>query len=304
MSVLNIVDVSAVMRTNYVEVPTEEELAAIKKQDEALKLQGKKPRFRKMVMTHPVGEKVVNTSAMYGLFRLISRFGTDDDYVFCYDTPQNFLKMDNPTYKAGRKKPKSDYYDQLNKTRKILEDCNFKVLSKDGYEADHFIVYAHDQLKKYYDEVRVITNDKDLSVCVDEKTVWTNVIQSRGDITYDTYEEKLACPYNAIRLKKALVGDQSDNIMGVHRFGEAKFRNFILDNGLDRENIYGREKEIILGSSLTEEQKLQALAALNLVMPLEVPNTDVTISDQDFERLGKYCKKYGMKSLLKVFNKE
>lgn len=301
MKVLNIVDVSAVMRTNYVAVPSDEELEAQKKQDEALKAQGKKPRFRKMVMTHPVNGTHVNTSAMYGLFRLIAKHGLDADYVFCFDTPENFLKNDNPTYKAGRVKPNNDYFDQLNKARKILEDCNFQVLSKSGYEADHFIVYAHEQLSPYYDKVQVITNDKDLAVCVDEKTDWVNVIQKRGDITYDTYEEKLDCPYNAIRLKKALVGDKSDNIMGVYRFGEAAFRKFVLENGLDRENIYGREKEIILESLLTEDQKLQAMDALHLVLPLEVPNVPVDIMDQDFERLGKYCKKYGMKSLLATF---
>lgn len=276
---LVIVDVSAVMRTFY------------------------RPMNHRFPLSIELEGEQFNTSALFGLLGLYRKWGLDKDYVFCYDTPVNFLKMTEAgkNYKKGRKKPQDDYYTQLNLSRKILTSLGEIVLSQSGYEADHFVVYAKDELSPYYDHTYVVTNDKDLAVCVDETTTWSSTRSKQKDITVDNYVEELKCPYNAIRLKKALVGDPSDNIKGVYRFGEKKFIDFVLTEGIDSENVFGREEEIIKETTwFDEEQKEMALSDLSLIMPLEVPKQEFIFQERDTDKLYEYLELFKMKSLIKA----
>ena len=279
---LVIVDVSAVMRTHY------------------------RPLNHRFPLSIDLDGEVFNTSALFGLLRLYQKWGLDKDYVFCYDTPQNFLKMTEAgkNYKKGRKKPNDDYYTQLNMSRKLLASINEIVLSQSGYEADHFVVYAKDELSPYYDHTYIVTNDKDLAVCVDENTTWVSTRSKQPDITMENYVEELGCPYNAIRLKKALVGDPSDNIKGVYRFGEKKFTDFVLTEGLDHENVFGREEEIIRETDwFDDDQKEDALGDLSLILPLEVPPQEFIFQDKDTDKLYEYLEIFKMKSIIKALYK-
>lgn len=276
---LVIVDVSAVMRTHY------------------------RPLNHKFPLSIVHEGQQFNTSALFGLLRLYQTWGVERDYVFCYDTPQNFLKMTEAgkDYKKGRKKPQDDYFTQLNLSRKLLTGINEITLSQSGYEADHFVVYAKDELSPYYDHTYIITNDKDLAVCVDENTTWVSTRSKQPNISLDTYVEALGCPYNAIRLKKALVGDPSDNIKGIYRFGEKKFNDFVLTEGLDHENVFGREEEIIRETDwFDEDQKADALSDLSLIMPLEVPKQEFIFQEKDTDKLYEYLELFQMKSIIKA----
>lgn len=276
---LVIVDVSAVMRTHY------------------------RPLNHRFPLSIELEGEDFNTSALFGLLRLYQTWGLDKDYVFCYDTPVNFLKMTEvgKDYKANRKKAQDDYYEQLNLSRKMLTSLGEIVLSQSGYEADHFVIYAKEELSQYYDHTYIITNDKDLAVCVDENTTWVSTRAKQKDITLENYVEELACPYNAIRLKKALVGDPSDNIKGVYMFGEKKFKDFVLTENLDHENVFGREEEIIKNTSwFDEDQKQDALGDLSLILPLEVPEQEFIFQEKDTDKLYEYLKLFKMKSIIKA----
>lgn len=276
---LVIVDVSAVMRTHY------------------------RPLNHKFPLSIELDGETFNTSALFGLLRLFQTWGLDKDYVFCYDTPMNYLKMTDAgkDYKKGRKKPQDDYYTQLNLSRKLLTSINEIVLSQSGYEADHYVVYAKEELSKYYDHTYIITNDKDLAVCVDETTTWVSTRTKQPRITMDNYVESLGCPYNAIRLKKALVGDPSDNIKGVYRFGEKKFLDFVLSEGLDHENVFGREAEIIKESEWFDEtEKESALSDLSLIIPLEVPTQEFIFQERNTDKLYQYLELFKMNSIIKA----
>lgn len=275
---LVIVDVSAVMRTHY------------------------RPLNHKFPLSIELDGEEFNTSALFGLLRLFKTWGLERDYVFCYDTPMNYLKMTDAgkDYKKGRKKPQDDYYKQLNLSRKMLASMGEVVLSQSGYEADHFVIYAKDELSPYYDHTYIITNDKDLAVCVDDRTTWVSTRSKQPNITMDNYVESLGCPYNAIRLKKALVGDPSDNIKGIYRFGDKKFLDFVLSEGLDHDNVFGREEEIIRETEwFDEEQKEDALRDLSLIVPLEVPAQEFIFQERDTDKLYGYLELFQMKSIIK-----
>lgn len=290
---LIVVDVSAVMRSKYVESVSEAEMY----------FKYRNRPFRR-ALSYVVDGEEMNTSAMYGLFQLFQMYGTDKDYIFCFDAPNNLLKKINKNYKKNRVKMGDEYFDQVNTAYKILEESGFTVMFHDGYEGDHMVHEAVESNYDKYDHIGVITNDHDLASLIDEKVVWINTLKKRTDITMENYSIVLNCPYNAIYLKKCLVGDKSDGIAGVYRFGEKKFQNFIEDEELYHEDIYMNEEEIIEESfTLTDIQKAEALEALELIYPLEVPDSVSARvkTDINVRVFRAFLNKYGMKSIEKLW---
>lgn len=282
---LVVVDVSAVMRTNY--VPLDQ--TGVK--------------FPKRTLSHPVNGKDFNTSALYGLLRLFSRYGLGVDYIFCFDSYINDLKTYDGTYKAGRVIPTNEYFDQLNVLRDTMIACRFNVALVEGFEADHMVHVAIQQTHQDYDRILVITNDIDLASTVNDKVIWVNTLQKKSDICIDNYEEIAKCPYNTILLKKALVGDVSDNIKGVAGFGAKSFNKFLEIECIDTMAVAGNEKAIIVNAvTLNEDKKRQALHSLHLVYPKFPRKYWITRhTDVDAPKWLNFLATYGMNSLLKLW---
>lgn len=289
MRILNIVDVSAVMRTFYRPLDNERALSVM------------------------VEGAEYNTTHLYGLFKIFKTYGRNADYIFAYDTPINYLKGDDPkgakkagikytqkNYKKGRKRVEDDYFIGYNLGKESLIYSGFKVLSVEGFEADHLIIQAHKELSPYYDHTNIITNDQDLAITVDTRTEWVNTIKRRGNITRANYEKKLKCPYNSIHLKKALVGDPSDNLKGAKGFGIKSFEKLVEKEKLYEINIQGQEKELIeYTDMLTDTQKVDALKDLYIITPKEVPiNLEMQIPKWD--KLKKIFTLFQMKSLMDI----
>lgn len=279
---LVIIDVSALMRTHY------------------------RPIHSKYPMYVEFEDgNTLNTSHLYGLFRQINDYGIDTDFIFAYDTKFNLLKQENPEYKAGRVKVEDEYFIGHDLGRSVLEQAGFLVLTKDGYEADHLIIHAKEELSPYYDLTRVITNDKDLTVVVDESTHWVGTRRKQKDITLANYEEELGCPYNSIHLKKALVGDPSDNLKGIKGFGPAAFKKFITNESIDFNNVYKNEREVIeQAETLNDNQKQQALADLRMIQPLEINNINLNFREIDWDYFLEVCETLRMKTIIKGINKQ
>lgn len=286
---LIVVDVSAVMRSNFISLEQP--------------FDGNYGKFRREPMSYEVNGVEMNTSSLYGLLRLFSKYKKiEADYIFCFDTPNNLLKKIDANYKANRVQMGDEYFDQVNTAYKLLKEAGYKVLAADGLEADHMVHAAVEQNASLYDNVAVVTNDKDLSCLVQDNVVWLNVLNKSGDITLENYEKELGCPYNSILLKKCMVGDKSDNIIGIFRFGQAAFDKFFREEGLVAGEVRGNEKEIIANAeTLSDDKKGQALHALELILPLEV-TADARANDEiNRQLMVAFMDKYGMKSLRKIF---
>lgn len=293
---LLVVDVSAVMRTKH--------LPLFSEQDRMFN-----PRLRyARKLSYEVDGEEVNTSAIFGLMQLFQMYGVDNDYIFCFDAPNNLLKTINKNYKNNRVKMGDEYYDQVNTVYKWLTEVGYRTMFLEGYEGDHHIHKAVRDNLDDYDNIGVITNDKDLSSLVTDKVVWIDTLKKRPDITVDNYPLVVGCPYNMVNLYKATVGDTSDNIKGIYRFGDKRFMKMIDEDGIYPlgADVLGREEELIRESNfLNDEQKNQALESLKLVLPLEVPDTvksKAVPSDMvDIFGHKMYLQKFGIKSIDKLF---
>lgn len=295
---LMIVDVSAHMRTNDAG-DLEENVAA-----EDLFYNKKQPRFKRKVLSTEInGEEMVVTS-LYRLMNLFKQYGTHHTWVFAFDIGKSFRKNIDKNYKANRVKMGDYYFTQVNTAYKILEQAGFTVLSRNLKEADDCIAEAVKQNYDFYDNIGIFTNDHDLSYLVDDKVRWLNVMKTYSDIHKDNYFQQNKCPYNAILLKKAMVGDPADNIKGIYRFGEKSFIKFLDKEGLHVEDISGREEEILeTSSNLTEEQREQALHAWKMVKPSGI-DIDATANDMvNFDILEGFFREYKFKSLMGIGDK-
>lgn len=302
---LFVVDVSAVGR--YHEYNVEREEAKVRKRAAYLRYQkvpedviAEKAKIREPLTATIKGE-VRNTNVLYGFMKMMQTYGYDKSYVFCFDTPKNLLKQADPTYKKGRMKASQEYFWQTNVFRNILMKGKFNALAKEGYEADHMIFEAVEQNYDEFDDIYVITTDKDLSALVSEKVSFIDVAYDRPDITMDNYEEVLKCPYNLILLKKCLCGDKSDGIAGINRFGPKAFEKFIEENHVQGDVVYKEVVPVIEESNLKDEQKEQALYAAQFVLPLD-PDIDATYySEEDYMYLAKMMKLFEMNATLKDY---
>jgi len=134
-----------------------------------------------------------------------------------------FRKELYPEYKANRdEKPKPEALlsidDQKEICQGLLPYLTVKQLVIDGWEGDDLL---HLILKTSYDEedVIIITEDRDLLQLVEEGVSVYRPISDQL-INDENFEEMTGIPIELFVLRKAIVGDVSDNIVGVRGVGE------------------------------------------------------------------------------------
>jgi DNA polymerase-1 len=173
----------------------------------------------------------IPTGPVYGFLRVLratlERF-SPESCIICWDTPSSGVGRRNalyPAYKANRadkEKPEAlqHFSEQLQMLRNILPYLNVKQFGAAGYEGDDLLYLL---TKRFYSEdatnVVVVTDDKDMLQLVrDGATVYRPIADQV--ITYENFEEMTGVHPEAFVLRKAIVGDVSDNVKGVFGVGE------------------------------------------------------------------------------------
>ena len=155
------------------------------------------------------------------------------DMYLVWDGGNDYRKKIYPKYKANREpKAGAEPCPEAEAVMKNLEDAvksfsanmgatNVRVA---GVEADDVIALICKQFAK--EEKIVLTVDADLLQLVDEYTV----VKLKDDTPTDTYK---GIPIGLLRLHKAMVGDQSDNYVGINRFGPKAWESMVAEFGWD-----------------------------------------------------------------------
>ena len=144
-------------------------------------------------------------------------------------------------YKAGRKKPDQEFYDQIPKIKEVVKTLNIPIIEKKGFEADDVIGSLARQVGKNGKfETIIVTGDLDTLQLVDKNTkVFTLRKGIKDTIIYDengVFERYGFSPSQVIDYK-GLRGDPSDNIPGVKGIGE-KGATELLKNFGSIEKLY------------------------------------------------------------------
>lgn len=149
------------------------------------------------------------------------------DYVcVAWDKPKTNIRKRlelYPEYKAGRKPPPADFYEQIPILHELLDAFGWPLYELDDYEADDIMGALATQAAKQNIESMLITSDLDMLQLVDPhihvyalKKGLSNIELFRPETFILKYGIK---PEQFLDLK-ALKGDSSDNIPGVPGIGE------------------------------------------------------------------------------------
>lgn len=262
---------------------------------------GRMKRLTNNKIAKEAGDNIDISYVYYPLMELESirkRYTNDSTEVtvsVCFDSKSE-RKKENIDYKSNRqgKLGESDF-SYVGTIREICENAGYNVYKEDGKEADDLVTSLVKKYKDRFDYTLVVTNDSDMAINVSDNSGlyrYKSSLKAYQDINMDTFEEILGnetgCryPYNTVLLYKSTVGDKSDKIKGITRFGNAAYQKLLgyLDStGIDYKSCVNPEyiRKVLIDSAgyLGREKVEQAIEALELVRVREVDVKEPVKSD-------------------------
>jgi len=201
------------------------------------------------------------TGGVYGfllaLFRAIQDLNPKY-LIAAFDTKApTFRHKKFKEYKAKRKKPPEEFYQQIPILKEVLLSMKIPIFEKEGFEADDIIASLVKKIPQNI-EVIILTGDLDTLQLVKENVkVYTFKKGIKEGRIYNKEEviKRFGIPPENLVDFKALCGDVSDNIPGVPGIGE-KTASFLIQNFKTIENLYQHlDKTKILPESVVKTLK-------------------------------------------------
>lgn len=130
--------------------------------------------------------------------------------------------------------------DQFPLIKEVLNAFNIACLEKDGFEADDILADIANSIKGKFDQVIIVTGDKDILQLVSDNIKVMAIKKGITDtVLFDSFkvEEKFGVKPENIKDLLALMGDSSDNIPGVPGIGP-KTAKLLLKEYSSIEKIY------------------------------------------------------------------
>ncbi len=229
------------------------------------------------------------TAGVYGFASILLRiFETEEpDYMAISFDPKRTFRHDlYKEYKATRAKMPEDLRPQIGRIREMVDTFNIPRVEIENYEADDVIGSLSKWAVKQADlGVKIITGDRDLFQLVNDRVV-VQLPGTKPGVNDDYFPEdvmkRMGVRPDQVVDYKALVGDPSDNIPGVHGIGE-KTATSLLAKYETLDNIYKHLDEISgrAGTALREGKELAymsqdlALIRTDLDVKLDLKQADV-----------------------------
>ncbi|XVU27479.1 DNA polymerase I [Actinoplanes sp. CA-054009] len=179
-----------------------------------------------------------HTNAVFGFTSMLINMLRDEKpthIVVAFDVSRvSFRTEKYPEYKAGRSATPPEFKGQVSLVKEILDALRIPYVEKPGFEADDVIATLATQAREAGMEVLISSGDRDALQLVDEHT--TVLYPSRGvsevwRMTPALVEEKQLVPPHLYRDKAALVGETSDNLIGVPGVGPKTAAKWITEYG-------------------------------------------------------------------------
>jgi DNA polymerase-1 len=225
------------------------------------------------------------------LKKLLEKFPETHTVVVVWDGGKaKWRKELYPDYKANRsygqteeeKLKFEELYKQIDTLHEFLPNLNVHSIKVKGQEADDIIsLISKDMDANGKCPVTIVTSDKDMYQLISENTSVYSPYKDKVISLLSFYEE-LGVTKEAYIGFRALVGDTSDNIVGVPGIGEVTAKNLMnkyghIDNIL---GATGENKKALLKSKRTE--KIFEKANLNtLGINNKIMNFDYVPFDQE-----------------------
>jgi len=246
----------------------------------------------------------IPTNASYGIARMLTKFIKEklklgDCIVFALDKKTVTYRHELlKEYKANRPKTPDGMLRQIPYIKKIVEALGIRVLEVENFEADDLIATLAAKGKHDFDEIYIVTSDKDMMQLVDNKIFILRVghkgLTDLEFVDRDYVVKKYGVSPEQIPDFLALVGDISDNIPGVKGIGP-KSAAKLLSRYRTLEEIYKHLDDLPEKlSKLLECGKENAFLSKRLTNLVSDIDLEIDWSDLEY-------KSYNKKELLEVF---
>lgn len=233
------------------------------------------------------------------------------DYVaVAWDKPKTNIRKRlelYPAYKAGRKPPPPDFYEQIPVLHELLKTFGWPLYEMDDYEADDIMGALAVQASAQNIETMLITSDLDMLQLVNEHVHVFALKKGLSNIELyspTSFEAKYGIKVTQFLDLKSLKGDSSDNIPGVPGIGE-KTAIQLLQDYKTLDGVY--ENLALVKDSL--RKKLEAgkdlaylskkLARIWIDAPIKLDLTEVDGSKVQPEKVHEMLEKLEFRSLVR-----
>ncbi len=214
-------------------------------------------------------------------------------------------------YKGTRKPVPDDLLLQIPIAKQLLDALNVKRYELELYEADDIIGTLAKQAEiADFDEIEVISSDRDLLQLVSEK-VHVSLTQKGLTETkkYDPEElkQELGLVPSQIIDLKGLMGDASDNIPGIPGVGEKTALQLLQEFG-SVENLINNTDKLTgkLQERIESNKELallsKKLATINRDAPIQIKLPDTEYKGYDYDVLKEFFLSLDFHSLIKRLN--
>lgn len=249
----------------------------------------------------------VPTNAVYGFINIILKnlklCGGAKYGAVAFDLPfPTFRHKMYAEYKANRHQMPDELAVQLPLAKQAAEYLGFKVLSKEGFEADDILGTLAFAANRSGLECVIVTGDRDsLQLINDSTTVYLAAPGETKIFDRGAFAEKYGVSPEVFVDVKALMGDGSDNIPGVRGIGEKGALRLIAEYG-DLDRVYEAAEGIAgsLGEKLRAGKESaylsRKLSEIAKDVPLDCAPTDCKIERRDRE-LHDFCVKMEFNAL-------
>ena len=225
------------------------------------------------------------TNALFGFVNMITKLMAEKpDYVFvAFDAgKQTFRHKEYEDYKGGRKPLPDELREQIPLIKEYLDLINVKRMESLDYEADDLIATVATKFKDLFDEILVITGDRDLLQLVDEKVSVGLTKKGVGELDIHNnenfYEKEGFNPCQLIDYK-GIAGDSSDNLPGVKGVGD-KTAIKLLNSYGTLEGIYDHLNELTpKAQELFTKEKETAFKCKRLATLCRTADIDISLED-------------------------
>ena len=175
--------------------------------------------------------------------------------IACFDYGKSYYRMEMFDEDKGNrtdddsseeeKAKKREFFDVLNALPAMMTN---EVVKLRGVEADDTICYLVERFKQQYENVWIVSSDKDLIQLLDDNVSIFNLF-SRKEITTDSLMEDVGLTPSEFMLSRIIEGDKGDNILGIEGIGPKRAQALAkeyktLDSLLSALPIKGRSKYI------------------------------------------------------------
>ena len=195
-----------------------------------------------------------------------------------------------PDYKATRGETPPEFVGQVPLLQEALSAMNIPTLQKEDYEADDIIATLAHQGSEAGFRVLVVSGDRDTFQLIDDNTTILYP-SSRGVSELKRYDaeavmERYGIPPERYPDVAALVGETSDNLIGVDKVGEKTAVKWLTQYG-DLDGVLAHKDEItgVVGQNLRDQYERAVLnRQLNhLLRDVDLPVTPADLTRKDID---------------------